>query len=55
MQAEQQRLVATKEVAYNLNQRVRQELAHPAAVQIYSWLLCGELRTLTDRVDLVVL
>lgn len=32
----------TKEVAYNLNQRIRQELAYPSVVHIYTWLLHGE-------------
>ena len=31
-----------KEVAYHLEQRVRQELAHPAVVHFYTWLLQGE-------------
>ena len=29
----------TREVAYNLNQRVRQELAFPAVIHLYTWLL----------------
>ena len=32
---------ATREVAYNMKQRVRQELAFPAVVHFYSWLLAG--------------
>jgi hypothetical protein len=39
MQEEAQR--ATKEVAYNMKQRVRQELAYPAVVHFYTWLLHG--------------
>ena len=31
-----------KEVAYQLEQRVRQELAHPPVVHFYTWLLQGE-------------
>lgn len=31
-----------KEVACNLQQRVRQELAFPAIVHFYTWLLQGE-------------
>ena len=37
----QQRQHRTKEVAWNLQQRVRQELAHPAIVHFYAWLLQG--------------
>lgn len=33
---------ATKEVAYNMKQRVRQELAFPAVVHFYVWLLHGQ-------------
>lgn len=31
----------TKEVVYNLNKRVRQELAYPSIVHLYVWLLHG--------------
>ena len=41
MQEEAQR--ATKEVAYNMKQRVRQELAYPAVVHFYTWLLHGAI------------
>ena len=30
-----------KEVAVDLNQRIRQELAFPAVIHFYSWLLQG--------------
>ena len=30
-----------KEVAWNLQQRVRQELAYPVVLHFYSWLLKG--------------
>jgi len=33
----------TKEVVYNLNQRIRQELAYPAVVHLYTWLLHGRI------------
>ena len=32
-----------KEVAVDLDQRIRQELAFPAVVHFYSWLLQGDL------------
>jgi hypothetical protein len=38
-QGEAQR--ATKEVAYNMKQRVQQELAYPAVIHFYTWLLHG--------------
>lgn len=31
-----------KEVAVDLNQRIRQELAFPAVVHFYTWLLQGD-------------
>ena len=34
-----------KEVAVDLNQRIRQELAFPAVVHFYSWLLQGGFPT----------
>jgi len=40
-QEEEQRRRAVQEVAYNLRERVRQELAFPAVVHFYSWLLQG--------------
>lgn len=43
LQEEAQR--ATKEVAYNMKQRVRQELAYPAVVHFYTWLLHGAALT----------
>jgi hypothetical protein len=30
-----------KDVAYNLKERIRQELAHPTVVHFYTWLLQG--------------
>jgi hypothetical protein len=40
-QEEEERRRTVKEVAYNLNQRIRQELAHPAVIHFYVWLLQG--------------
>ena len=40
-QEEELRRRAVQEVAYNLKERVRQELAFPAVVHFYSWLLQG--------------
>ena len=37
-----------KEVAYQLEQRVRQELAHPSVVHFYTWLLQGEQSCVTS-------
>ena len=45
-QEKEQRRRAVQEVAYNLKERIRQELAFPAVVHFYSWLLQGTL-TLT--------
>ena len=33
----------TREVAYNLNLRIRQELGVPAVMHFYNWLLQGTL------------
>lgn len=38
---EAERETRTREVAFNLNQRLRQELALPAVVHLYCWLLRG--------------
>ena len=37
-----------QEVAYNLKERVRQELAFPAVVHFYSWLLQGTVSLLVS-------
>jgi hypothetical protein len=41
MQEQEVHMKMTKEVAYNLNQRIRQELAYPAIIHLYTWLLHG--------------
>ena len=42
MQLAEEKRRLTKEVAYDLLQRLRQELAYPAVVHFYTWLLRGE-------------
>ena len=41
MQLAEEKRRMTKEVAYDLLQRLRQELAFPAVVHFYTWLLRG--------------
>ncbi len=36
-----------REVAYDLQRRVKQELAFPAVIHFYSWLLQGKLCNFT--------
>ena len=43
LQEEEERRRRVKEVAYDLQRRVKQELAYPAVIHFYSWLLQGIL------------
>ena len=42
MQAEEARRRQVREVAYDLQRRVKQELAFPAVIHFYCWLLQGD-------------
>ncbi len=46
-QEEETRRRLVREVAYDLQRRVKQELAFPAVIHFYSWLLQGKLCSLT--------
>ncbi len=53
-QEEETRRRLVREVAYDLQRRVKQELAFPAVIHFYSWLLQGKscsLTTLTSVTD----
>lgn len=41
MQEQEARRRRCREVAYDLQRRVKQELAYPAVVHFYTWLLQG--------------
>lgn len=42
VQAEEARRRQVREVAYDLQRRVKQELAFPAVIHFYCWLLQGD-------------
>ncbi len=46
-QEEETRRRLVREVAYDLQRRVKQELAFPAVIHFYSWLLQGKLCNFT--------
>ncbi len=46
-QEEETRRRLVREVAYDLQRRVKQELAFPAVIHFYSWLLQGKPCTFT--------
>ena len=45
-QEEEARRRQVREVAYDLQRRLKQELAFPAVIHFYSWLLQGEANAL---------